>query len=117
MARIKKEGKTLGDFTLFFKKGKQLKNRDLLILYTSLLGLYIEKSRLDTELKTHQKMLYTLAEYAPIGFLSCDRTGKITYTNEKLLEIIDSPSAEATKEVNLLTFDKLIESGFSDKLR
>lgn len=117
VARIKKEGKTLGDFTLFFKKGKQLKNRDLLILYTSLLGLYIEKSRLDTELKTHQKMLYTLAEYAPIGFLSCDRTGKITYTNEKLLEIIDSPSAEATKEVNLLTFDKLIESGFSDKLR
>ncbi len=116
IAKITKEGKTLGDFTLFFKKDNQLRNRDLLMLYMSLLGLYIEKNRLDLELKTSQRMLYTLAEYAPIGFMSCDRTGEITYTNAKLLEIMDSPSAMATKEINLIEFPKLKASGFSDKL-
>jgi diguanylate cyclase (GGDEF)-like protein/PAS domain S-box-containing protein len=117
IAKITREGRVLGDFTLFFKKGQQLKNQNLLLLYISQLSLFMEKNRLDVALQTNQKMFYTLAEYAPIGFISCDTKGTITYANKKLIEIMDSPSYDATRSINLLDFPKLKAAGFSEKLK
>jgi diguanylate cyclase (GGDEF)-like protein/PAS domain S-box-containing protein len=62
-------------------------------------------------------MFYILAEYAPVGFLSCTAGGEVLYANKKLLEIMGSPSLDATKSINLLTFPKLVEAGFSGKLK
>jgi len=117
VARVTKEGKSLGDFTLIFKKGEHLKNQNLLELYLFQLGLFIEKTRIEKSLKLSQKRFFTLAEYAPIGFLSCNINGEIMYANKKLLEIMDSPSYEHTKEINLFEFQQLKERGFSDKLK
>lgn len=39
------------------------------------------------------------------------------YANTKLLEIMDSPSYEVTKSINLLEFPSLTESGFSRRLK
>ena len=116
VAKIRKDGKDLGDFTLIFKKGNFLKNEELLMLYLSQLGLFIEKNRLTSELNANQKMFYTLAEYAPVGFLSCNTKGAITYANKKLIELMGSPSFEVTKKINLLDFVNLRECGFSEKL-
>lgn len=116
VAKIIKEEKVLGDFTLIFKKGHSLRNQDLLILYLSQLGLFIEKNRLDNALRANQRMFYTLPEFAPFGFLSCNTEGDITYANKRLVEIMDSPSLEATKAINLIRAPRLVESGFSDKL-
>ncbi len=77
----------------------------------------MEKNRLDVALQTNQKMFYTLAEFAPIGFISCDSKGTITYANKKLIEIMDSPSYDATRSINLLDFPKLKAAGFSEKLK
>ncbi len=117
VAKIRKENKVLGDFTLFYKRGARLQNRDLLLLYMSQLGLFIEKYRLDVALKASREMFYTLAERAPVGFVSCTLDGEITYANQRLLDILDSPSYEATKRINLLQWDKLRVAGFSQKLR
>ena len=117
VAKIRKEDKVLGDFTLFFKKENRLKNRDLLLLYMSLLGLFLEKNSLNTALRANRKMFYTLAEYAPVGFLSCSTKGEILYANKKILEILNVPSFEAAKTINLLAFPKLKAGGFSDKLK
>jgi diguanylate cyclase (GGDEF)-like protein/PAS domain S-box-containing protein len=62
-------------------------------------------------------MFFELAEYAPIGFISCDTDGTINYVNRKLLELMDSPDSAATKQVNLFELPALLQSGFSDKLR
>lgn len=117
VAKIRKEETHLGDFTLMFKKGDHMKNRDLLALYLSELGLFLEKNRLSGELKTSREMFYTLAEYAPVGFLSCDTKGSITYANRKLLDLMDSPSFEVTKNLNLLDLVNLRECGFSEQLK
>lgn len=117
VAKIKKEEKVLGDFTFFLDKGSFLNNQDILMIYMSQLGLFIEKNRLDAALRENQKLFYSLAEHAPIGFISCNTAGEITYANTKLLEIMGSPSIEETKRVNLFEFSKLRESGFSDKLK
>ena len=117
VAKIEKDGKVLGDFNLIFKKGEMLQNEDLFRIYLSQLGLFIEKTRLLKSLNESQKRFHAIAENAPVGFISCNRQGEIKYVNRKLLEIMDSPSYEATAEINLLDFPILIEMGFSEKLR
>lgn len=77
----------------------------------------LDKSGIDAAFRADQRMFYTLAEYAPIGFIACNARGEILYANTKLLEIMDSPSYEATKAINLLEFPPLKESGFSGRLR
>ena len=116
VAKIRKDGKDLGDFTLIFKKGNILKNEELFLLFLSQLGLFIEKNRLAAELSANQKMFYALAEYAPVGFLSCNTKGSITYANKRLIELMGSPSFEVTQKINLLEFVNLRECGFSEKL-
>jgi diguanylate cyclase (GGDEF)-like protein/PAS domain S-box-containing protein len=117
VAKITKEGKFLGDFTLVFKKEETILNIELFKLYLSQLGLFIEKTRLEKSLADSQKRFYTLAEYAPIGFISCDKEGNILYANAKLLDLMDSPSIEATKTINLLAYEELKANGFSQKLK
>jgi diguanylate cyclase (GGDEF)-like protein/PAS domain S-box-containing protein len=116
VAKIQKDETIFGDFTLFFREGGTFKNENLIHLYISQLGLFIEKTRLEQSLRSSQNRFYTLAEYAPIGFVSCNTEGKVTYANRKLLEILDSPSLEETKKWNLLTLPPLKEARFSEKL-
>jgi len=116
VAKIDKEGKVIGDFTIIFKKGHELKNKDLFLLFLSQTGLFIQKTLLEDSLSTSQKRFYTLAEYAPVGFISCNLFGEITYANKKLLEILDSPSYEETRKFNLLNLPSLKKKGFSEKL-
>lgn len=58
-----------------------------------------------------------LAENSPVGVLKCNLEGKITYINEKVLEIMGSPSFEETKKINLFTFPFMVEGGLSEKLQ
>lgn len=117
VAKIEKDGKVFGDFNLIFKKGEMIQNEDLFRIYLSQLGLFVEKTRLLQALNESQKRFHAIAENAPVGFISCNTEGQIQYVNRKLLEIMDSPSYEATAEINLLDFPSLIEMGFSEKLR
>lgn len=117
VAKIRKGDKVLGDFTLFFRSGQHLVNRNLFSLFLAQLGLFIEKTHLEQALISRQKRFYTLAETAPVGFLTCDINGAITYANQELLRILNSPSFEATQQINLLEFPLLQESGFSQHLK
>jgi PAS domain S-box-containing protein len=54
-----------------------------------------------------------LVDELPLGILSCDREGNITALNDFLLNIMGSPSADLTKQHNILTFLPLVECGIS----
>jgi len=54
-----------------------------------------------------------LVDELPLGLLSCDTKGNITSVNDFLLDILGSPSAEATKKINILTYQPLVNSGIS----
>ncbi|AFV24460.1 sensory transduction histidine kinase [Methanolobus psychrophilus R15] len=49
----------------------------------------------------------------PVGIVSCDLEGNIIDVNKALLTLLGSPSAEATKRINMLTFPPLVASGIS----
>ena len=54
-----------------------------------------------------------LVDELPLGLLTCDREGNIVAINDFLLEILGSPSPDATKNINMLTFPALVEAGIS----
>ncbi len=62
--------------------------------------------------QVEEKFKY-LVENAPTGILSIDDQGRITQVNQKLLEILGSPSAEETMKINILEFEPLKKAGAS----
>ena len=58
-----------------------------------------------------------LIDNAPLGVLSVDREGRIQTVNRRLLEMLGSPSEEATRDINLLSFPPLVEAGISSVAR
>ncbi|MGI6286014.1 diguanylate cyclase [Neomoorella humiferrea] len=74
------------------------------------------RRRMEEELVKSRQEYLELAEDAPIGILKCDRRGNITYVNQKVPEILGSPSIEETKKINLLTFHQMIKFGLSQRL-
>lgn len=68
----------------------------------------------EIELQESQKRYKSLIENAPIGISTADINGRISDVNPMLLNILGSPSIDATKKINILEFPALVNSGFSD---
>ncbi|QLC50691.1 PAS domain S-box protein [Methanolobus zinderi] len=58
-----------------------------------------------------------LLDELPVGVISFDKQGNILEVNRFLLDILGSPSAEATKKINMLSFPPLVSSGISGTIR
>lgn len=76
-----------------------------------------ERKLMAEELRLSEEKYRDLADNAPIGILTCDRSGRITYVNSKVPRILDSPSIEKTMEINLLQTDDIIKAGIADILK
>jgi PAS domain S-box-containing protein len=77
----------------------------------------ITKRKIDGEvLKASYELYQKLLENSPTGIFYADTTGQILEINSKMLQILDSPSAEATKNINILTFPNLVEAGISEDI-
>lgn len=78
----------------------------------------VRKCRQDCALLKQQEECYRrMIHNAPLGILTIDREGRILEVNPKTLEILGSPSAAATRAINVLEFPLLVESGISDDIR
>jgi PAS domain S-box-containing protein len=58
-----------------------------------------------------------LFENAPAGIVSTDTEGNILDANPATIKMVGSPSVEATKQINFLTFPLLVEAGLSGDLQ
>ncbi len=76
-----------------------------------------KRKRAQEALQESEKKYHSLVVHAPIGIIFVDREGRIIEVNPSLLEILGSPSAEATKSINMYTFPPLVESGISDAFK
>jgi PAS domain S-box-containing protein len=73
-----------------------------------------ERSQVEELLRASESKHRSLFENSPVGIISVDTTGRILEVNPKLVELLGSPSPEATKTINMFEFPPLIESGFAD---
>lgn len=71
----------------------------------------------EDELFKSEKKFRSLFDNAPSGILAVDLNGNVKDANKATLQILSSPSIELTKQINVLTFPNLIESGISQKLQ
>ncbi len=69
--------------------------------------------RVEEELRNSRERFRLLHEHAPIGIILANRLGQILEVNPASLEILGSPSADRTKEINILTFPRLVDAGIS----
>ncbi len=67
--------------------------------------------------KESEQRYRTLFERSPIGVLQIDVDGHILNANPKLIEILHSPSLEATRQINVLTYPPLVEAGLNTAVK
>ncbi|MBN1945176.1 MAG: response regulator [Bradymonadales bacterium] len=72
-----------------------------------------ERKRAEEALKLSERRYRQLIENAPLGILTCDTQGVIQDVNPRLLDILGSPSAHQTREINCLAYPPMVEAGIS----
>ncbi len=81
-----------------------------------IIGTYTD---IDVQKKNQQIFIESIAKFkflfeqSPVGIYIADTKGNIIDGNQKLLEILGSPSLEATKQINVLKYKPLVANGYS----
>ncbi len=75
------------------------------------------RKQAEEALSMNRERYRMLFEHAPIGIILADREGQILEVNPIALQVLGSPSFEATKEINIITFPPLVKSGISAALQ
>lgn len=76
-----------------------------------------ERKRKEKALKQQEKKYRSLFKKAPVGIFTYDKKGNILDANEKLIEILGSPSIHATKQINVFQFESLVQNKISQDLK
>ena len=73
-----------------------------------------EQRKMQEEYLDNTAKFRLLFEQSPLGIYIATKEGKIIDGNKQLLELLGSPSLEATKQINVLTFPVLVENGYAN---
>lgn len=76
-----------------------------------------ERKKSEEEAIQNEKNFRLLFESSPLGIYMAAPDGTIIDGNSALIKILGSPSLEATKQINVLTFPPLVENGYADNFR
>jgi len=83
VVKVIKENKTIGDFTLMFSKGETLKNESIVDLYTHMVGMFMDRNKITTNLskseKRHNSMISNISDV--IGILDVNGVFKYLSPN------------------------------------
>lgn len=73
----------------------------------------LEKNMATAALRRNEERYRLLFENAPVGIFSATTDGAIIEVNPAALQLLGSPSLEATRSINLLTYPPLVATGFA----
>ncbi|MBP7497695.1 MAG: PAS domain S-box protein [Bacteroidales bacterium] len=85
----------------------------IVIVLKDLSELIISNIRQNKNEEKYKKLINEI----PLAIISCDLNGNILYVNDVMLNLLGSPSQEATKEINLFSYQPLIDIGFSQHIK
>lgn len=93
---------------LFYEDG----SRKSIVVYSRDIN---RQKEMESSLIDREKNYRVLFENSPLGIFTAKPDGKILEANHELLDILGSPSIEATRKINILKFQPLIENGYAEK--
>lgn len=76
-----------------------------------------EQKRAEDAVRQSEEKYRTLVQHAPIGIISIRPDGHIIDANPAMLAILGSPSLEATRNINILSYPPLVTAGISGEIR
>ncbi len=76
-----------------------------------------ERKEMENNLRKSEELNRMLVERAPLGIFLIDIEGNLQVVNQALVDIMGSPSREATIKINLLEFKNLVDYGISGKIK
>lgn len=77
----------------------------------------VEREYAQRQLMEREARYRLLVENSPVGIMSCNTKGEITEFNPAVLNILDIPSFEEARTMNLLTSPSMVSSGISEAIR
>src|SRR6056297_899188 len=80
--RISKEDRLIGDFTLLFKKGNRLKNKDSVVVYAEFVGLFLDKQKAEEKVEKNRHRLRTIIDSVPSMIFVKNAEGKFLEANK-----------------------------------
>ncbi|MCF8358982.1 MAG: PAS domain S-box protein [Prolixibacteraceae bacterium] len=121
-APIKVFDKKVGEFEAGYLKAMPEKDKgpflnEELWLVNSIaerLGHITERKKAEEQLRQSEQKFRLLFENSPLGIYIGNADGTIEEGNEALLKILGSPSLEATKRINVLTYEPLVGNGYAE---
>ena len=127
LKRFKIRTSSLPEGSIIINRPKNFYNQHPILLLLIILFLFIQsiiilflfiniirRKEAEREVKKSEHRYRMLVENAPLGIISVNKDGTIIDVNPKLLKILGSPSLEKTRNINILNFSPLVESGITD---
>ena len=119
------ESRESGFDTLYFKNGKIFERYSFQLKYenSELSGKVwsfrdvTERKLTEENLRVSERNFRMIFENSPLGIYIALPDGTMVDANQSLLKILDSPSFEETRKINILTFPPLVECGYADKFK
>ncbi len=76
-----------------------------------------DRKNAEEKLLQSEKNYRLLYENSPIGIYIASPQGQLLNVNQAALDMLGSPSEEAMRQINLLTYSSLVETGYSGKFK
>ncbi len=91
VVKITKNDTQKGDFTLIFKKGDKLQNPEIVELFATQVGLFLERKNSEDDLNSSNSLLNATFESIADGVLIVDLNGNPTHFNRRFIEMWKIP--------------------------